>query len=147
MGQGQIYNDDRLAADNASNVGGSFAVVYGSYADYSLYGPVAGETIGLFEGVTAFAFMHETGHTMGAVQSSAPHSTGAWHCTDAYDIMCYNDGGPKGGAYGPKATCPIDFFDCGNDDYFNPGTPSGYLALHWNVGSKLNRFLYAGPLP
>ena len=34
---------------------------------------------------------HELGHNMGAVLMTAPHSTTAGHCTDEYDIMCYND--------------------------------------------------------
>lgn len=84
--------------------------------------------------------LHEMSHTLGAVQSSAPHGTSAGHCTDGSDVMCYDDGSPEGAAYsaavcGPNAALGIaQPFDCNGDDYFNPAPATGsYLATHWNV--------------
>lgn len=67
---------------------------------------------------------------MGAVQSSAPHSTGGFHCNDLYDVMCYNDGGPRAN---PFVECGAEEkYDCRGDDYFDTRTSSTeYLANHW----------------
>lgn len=83
---------------------------------------------------------------MGAVQLTAPHSTGSWHCTDGLDVMCYNDGGPNGSSY-TSTTCGAApngtlFFDCGFNDYFNPGPAAGsYLDTHWNLASPNNHWI------
>lgn len=81
--------------------------------------------------------LHEMSHNLGAVQNSAPHSSGGGHCNDRYDVMCYADGGPQSAPY---IACPrIDgemneTWDCGGDDYFNPTpAPGSYLATHWNL--------------
>lgn len=93
--------------------------------------------------------LHELGHNIGAVQLSAPDSSGAWHCRSRNgDTMCYNDGGDKYSQLGASAGCPapvwkvngdpfaLEQFDCGNDDYYS-GLPStrrtGYLSTHWDV--------------
>jgi hypothetical protein len=81
--------------------------------------------------------LHEVSHTLGAVQSQAPHGTGRGHCTDGADIMCYADGGPRdrqlrrcGALRGPFSAQ----YDCNGDDYFNPQPAVGsYLASHWNL--------------
>ena len=91
--------------------------------------------------------LHELGHTMGAVQLTAPHSTGAGHCVDGADTMCYNDGGPKGHLYATTA-CGAEVFDCGNDDYCHAAPPLGsYLSQKWNVCSWNNRFVAMGNDP
>jgi len=80
---------------------------------------------------------HELMHALGAVQLSAPHTSGAYHCYDGADIMCYNDNGSyfaNGGTM--KQVCTTTgMFDCNNDDYFDAGTPApgSYLATHWNA--------------
>ncbi|MBX4197162.1 carboxypeptidase regulatory-like domain-containing protein, partial [Candidatus Saccharibacteria bacterium] len=91
---------------------------------------------------------HELMHTLGAVQKDAPHSTGASHCNDGMDIMCYNDHGPSS-SYTTKS-CPNDvsknLYDCHKNDYFN-SSPSiastNYLAKHWNAANS--RFLIGSP--
>ena len=84
-------------------------------------------------------FLHELSHTLGAVQNSAPHSSGAGHCFDEWDVMCYDDDGPyfqQGGqrTFGCAGTEFTDEkFDCGQDDYWNPSpAPGSYLATNWN---------------
>ncbi|HEV2815266.1 MAG TPA: hypothetical protein VGW10_18565, partial [Solirubrobacteraceae bacterium] len=81
--------------------------------------------------------LHEITHNLGAVQQSAPHTTGNGHCNDRYDVMCYPDGGPTAA---PTYPCPKmagtlnETFDCGGDDYFNPAPAfDSYLDRKWNV--------------
>lgn len=85
---------------------------------------------------------HELLHTLGGVQSTAPHSTRVGHCWDESDTMCY----PDGGAYAMRQVCPVEreyFYDCNNDDYFSTyPDPGGYLAGHWNAADS--RFLIGG---
>jgi hypothetical protein len=111
-GFGTVDNDDR-PTNNANDSGPAYSVVYG----YS----------------NSHAMWHEFGHNLGAVQLSAPHSSGAWHCYDASDVMCYDDGGPyfqQGGKLWYR--CSSEMFDCGHDDFYSR-FPSGYLATHWNL--------------
>ena len=123
-GQGLFYDDEQTSANNLNNGSATvplFAVDYGH--------------------LDAKILTHEVGHTLGAVQMHSPHNTGAHHCYDGYDIMCYNDGGPRGSLYSTRY-CPSDVFDCGHDDYFNAHpAPGSYLATHWNIASRVNRFL------
>ena len=56
-------------------------------------------------------------HMLGAVQDDAPNSL-AGHCSDESDVMCY------GAPAQMRQVCPTGkepLFDCGNNDYFNPG--------------------------
>ncbi len=95
-------------------------------------------------GSLALAFQHETGHNLGAVQNSAPHASGGFHCYETYDTMCYNDGGPYftgGGTL--NASCPdvsptgMYAFDCHGDDYYNVApAASTYISDHWNVADS-----------
>ena len=146
-GQSTVIGDDSPGPGNAINSSDAYSVNYGyclnpapgtSACDppYDDQGPGYGPQI----------FAHEDGHALGAVQLSAPHSSGAWHCYDGTDVMCYNDGGTNGWRYttsdcpaAPNGTNP---FDCGFDDYFNPTPqPGSYLATHWDVASPNNRWL------
>jgi hypothetical protein len=127
-GVGSYTEDERLTASNESNFGGGFAVVYRDC---------------WFTEIP----MHEVGHTMGAVQYGAPHSTGTGgHCWQENDVLCYSpDGGDlhQGGTVQNCAGTPR--FDCGFDDYFDSAPePGEYLASHWNLGSGLNRFVAFG---
>ena len=55
---------------------------------------------------------HELGHTLGAVNNNAPNASGYGHCTDEWDVMCYQDGPEHGRSYylcptvarGPRST-------------------------------------------
>lgn len=102
-------------------------------------GPANGANRGGFVAVTtlsaAHTALHEIGHTLGAVQESAPHHDTTNHCWDNDDVMCYpyTQLAPQS----PLRPCiggdPFPF-DCGQDDYFSPApAPGSYLATHWNT--------------
>jgi len=116
-GLGELFGDDSPSLDNANNsIGPMYARV-----DSPCWG---------------YAEAHELLHTMGAVQGSAPHSTGAGHCVDENDTMCYTD---TSGA-SMKNSCP-SFpswqVDCDLDDYFNASpSATSYLATHWNIANS-----------
>lgn len=123
-GTGHLYFDDRMASWNANNGNADpmFAVNFG------------------YEWSTR-TWLHELGHNLGAVQDSAPHTTGAGHCTDGLDIMCYDDGGPNGAEY-TSGACSTEVWDCGKDDYFDADPALGsYLDTHWNIAAPFNGFL------
>lgn len=144
--------DDRLTEDNIYNFGPDYAFLY--TVDEATVQQYFGTS---YDMLAPILVLHEYAHTMGAVQSSAPHATKKEylskqkHCTDSQtigkggtDIMCKSDG--EGEVFGNA--CPGMFpfhFDCNNDDYFNPKPAAGsYLATHWNLGSPLNRFIQFG---
>ncbi|MFI5908619.1 ricin-type beta-trefoil lectin domain protein [Dactylosporangium sp. NPDC051541] len=123
-GVAYVTLDDRPGQDNANNSGASFSRVdsgcWGS-------GPAA----------------HELTHAMGAVMSSSPNHTAYGHCTDDYDIMCYNDGPGTVMRIVCGDQAQDNRLDCNKDDYFNTSPPAGsYLATHWNTAN--NRFLITG---
>ena len=126
-GVADYRDDERASADNANNDGAMYAAV----------------SKGCWFGRTP---MHENGHNMGATQRSAPDSTGSGgHCNDLYDVMCYApDGGDRNQT--EVTACPDRmYFDCGYDTYFDAAPESGeWLATHWNVGSRVNKFLAFG---
>lgn len=126
-GIGTVYEDDRPGSENWNNQGPSYA-----RSDRGCWG---------------YAEVHEIAHNLGAVQLSAPNSTGALHSRDEHDVMSYADGGPKGQMV---VLCPEpvgeDRLDCRGDDYFSPA-PSGYLASHWNVASSAWLATTAGTVP
>lgn len=124
-GTGMEWNDSSKAGA-AHAQGGLAAVVWGPDGGAA---PGAGPWVPLL-------FLHETTHTFGGVQSDAPHATLYGHCTDEWDVMCYDDGSNMALSYVcPKLSGDIDeSYDCGRDDYFNPSpAPGSYLATHWNV--------------
>jgi hypothetical protein len=130
-GQGTIYWDDRPDPDrnfnNRVESGPRFAMV-----------EISGSTA-----ADAFVFLHEVGHTIGAVQVSAPHSTGAGHCYTSVDVMCSFDGGPWFVGGGTMvlvcAQPPVGqfTFDCQGDDYYEVDpAPGSFLANHWNTADS-----------
>jgi len=129
-GVGYFDSDERLLSSNANNNPGGEAG-YGASFDGCWYGRTP---------------IHENGHNQGAVQSSAPNSTGSGaHCNQRDDIMCYS---PDGGnlLQGGMVACPTVpgtlHFDCGWDSYFDAAPePGEWLYTHWNIGSPLNRFI------
>jgi len=124
-GIGTLYDDDTPGPSNLNNTTAGYSRV-----DSDCWG---------------YAEAHELMHNLGAVQSSASHSTPNSHCRDDYDQMCYDDGaGP------PAIVCPNPddelLFDCNNDDYFHTDPPAGsYLRTRWNTADS--RWLTGGPPP
>lgn len=123
----------------------SVAIQYGSA--YGTAGPDAPQ---------AASLLHELSHTMGAVQDEVPTSSGAGHCTDGLDVMCYDDDGSRASGYvetacpgttAPGATTPppTDLrFDCNGDTYFHPAPPLGNPLAGssvWQLGLTANETL------
>lgn len=109
---------------NQANAGPNYAVTFG-------YTGVNG----------AYVLMHENGHNLGAVANVAPASSGAGHCNDGLDVMCYPDGGPTA-SYKSWVCSDRVHFDCRHDTYFHARPqPDTYLGLSWNLASPLNRFV------
>ena len=133
-GQAQIvHNADKKVSPSPHDTGPRYASIY-SISTSSSPGTL----------------MHEFGHTIGAVQCSAPHTScpsnelGHHHCYEENDTMCYSDGGSYfklGGTIVyrcPGVTTLAARWDCGKDDYFNRNPAAGtYLATHWNTYNSL----------
>lgn len=129
LGQGTMIFDDRPDPgsnwNNSASIGAKYAMVRLGY-------PVL---------ILAEILQHEVGHNLGAVQDSAPHSSGAGHCYEESDVMCYNDGGPYfaggGGLVSVCGTLPsgMPAWDCDAGDYYDGDTPApgSYLDDHWNL--------------
>ncbi|MFC4999085.1 ricin-type beta-trefoil lectin domain protein [Dactylosporangium cerinum] len=123
-GVAYVTLDDQPGQNNANNSGASYSRV-----DSGCWSP----------GPAA----HELTHAMGAVMSSSPNHTAYGHCTDDYDIMCYNDGPGTSVRIVCADQAQDNRLDCNKNDYFNTNPPAGsYLATHWNVAN--NRFLING---
>jgi hypothetical protein len=130
-GIGSFLPDETPGATNINNTGGGYAIAYS----------------GCWDVQTA---MHENGHNMGAVQYSAPNSTGSGaHCYEDQDVMCYSPDGGDRHQSGTVLRCADRVhFDCNHNDYFSTApAPGSYLATHWNLGSPANRFLSLGQGP
>jgi hypothetical protein len=114
-GMATTYADDSPGLDNLNN--GNLP----SYArvDRSCWGKVEA---------------HELVHMLGGVQQSARNSTGGFHCSDGFDVMCYDDGTERSTQ---RSVCGKDgavLLDCRNDDYFSTAAPArSYLQTHWNT--------------
>jgi hypothetical protein len=120
-GIAEFNQDDRPGPVNTANVGNRFGLV----------------TSQCWDGLIA---AHELMHTIGGVQPSAPHSEGFAHCTDEWDLMCYDPdgGGPIAVTYVCADPAHQSRFDCNHDDYFHTDPPAGsYLDSHWNPADSL----------
>lgn len=121
-GYGELYMDSTKSTSNPNN-GRSYGVVYKPCW-------------------TDLTPMHELAHMMGAAQNGAPFNSGAGHCNDGLDVLCYADGGSKSNYKATYCTGSLKF-DCGKDTYFDTLPESGeWLATNWNLGWTGNRFLY-----
>lgn len=123
-GIGGFAGDTRKVADNRSNSGPEYA-----RADNGCW--------------TAGVAAHELGHTLGAVNNNSPNASGAAHCVDEYDVMCYKDGPNVVLRYSCPSQALDQRLDCNHDDYYHTNPPAGsYLAQYYNVADNL--FLIKG---
>jgi hypothetical protein len=125
-GIAQVYGDDAASQSNLSN------------GNAGVQGEIARVDNGCWGAPGQSVEAHELMHTMGGVQTSAPHATSKAHCWDESDRMCYSDG--SGSVM--RQTCPTSHenaFDCNHDDYYFAGAPpaGNYLATHWNVANSV----------
>lgn len=126
LGTANFDNDDRLIANNRSMTSTGWNVTWGVPLKYG----------------GAAVMLHEGGHNLGAVSISAPNSTGAAHCVDGNDIMCYADGGPYESKFSRTVCDDRAWFDCRHNDYFNASPRKGsYLSTHWNLASPYQRYI------
>lgn len=110
-GQGNLSQDTKRNGGN-QNEGRTLAIVYRPYnmADTATGGFCRGRTL-----------RHELGHTMGALQSVAPHAYDGAHCNDsAEDTMCY--------VSATSTDTGVAAFDFRNDDYWDPRANSEYIS-------------------
>ncbi|XVS61580.1 hypothetical protein ACQPYE_25165 [Actinosynnema sp. CA-299493] len=162
-GNGDIAAIDQEVARQGQRTTGQDNVVY--WGDGGCGGGVAygsGDTrpgvennvnnapgIAVVHGRCPFTYLlHEQGHSMGAVLPNTPNTSGAGHCNDDADVMCYKDGGPRSGNYRSNV-CPspngnLDYYwDCNANDYFHPNPSAGsFLATTWNLASCANRMVH-----
>lgn len=127
-GIGTQLDDDRPGQENFNNTSVGYARVDDSCLSRD-----------------GFVEAHELFHLLGAVQGSAPHVSAAGHCSDEWDLLCYDD--DAGGPFRTTVRCPTTAndrrLDCRHDDYFSTDpAPGSYLATHWNAADS--RYLEAG---
>jgi len=128
-GIGDVHDDSRLTPDNWNNGNGiSTGLVLLPDVAVSFAQP------------NGFVLAHENAHNLGAVQLDAPNTSGAFHCNDGKDVMCYADGGSN--SHYTEVFCSTSVYDCNHNDYFHPDRLDGsYLAGHWNIGHPFNRYI------
>jgi len=126
-GISELYTDDSPSQTPGVNYNNGNAYIQGSI------GRIDTGCWGLPNMVEA----HELGHLLGGVQTTAPHATPGYHCTDESDRMCYADGSMSAPV---QQVCPPSheaFYDCDHNDYFSTAPPAGsYLSTHWNIAAS-----------
>lgn len=156
-GQGYLFVDDRPEPDaNNNNLLASFSRVDSGLRADGTVDPGGPTTC------WGYAEAHELTHNLGAVQRAytdglgeehpgAPNQTPSFHCTDEWDLMCYDDDGP--GPVAVQIVCPdpsLDVrLDCNDDDYFyaapppvepeqgeQPPPPTDPLEGRWNTADS-----------
>ena len=148
--QGQrVTGQDNVVYWGDGGCGGGVAYATGDARPGRENAANAAPGVAVVSGQCPFTYMlHEQGHSMNAVLSGAPNGSGAGHCNDDADVMCYKDGGPRSSNY-RSDVCPspngnLDYYwDCNVNDYFHPDPPAGsFLANNWNIASCANRLIY-----
>jgi hypothetical protein len=92
---------------------------------------------------TAGVAAHELGHTLGAVNNNSPNASGAAHCLDEWDVMCYKDSANVSVTIRCADRAHDNRLDCNHDDYYHTSPAAGsYLANNFNVADNL--FLIRG---
>jgi hypothetical protein len=135
-GIGSLYVHDIPGPTNAHNHNATSSIIWVPDGET----PPASSA----DGYWPAGFLHEMTHNMGGVQWTAPHNSnpnvsGAFHCWDGRDLMCYTDSANMPVPYTTTVCSALsgaidEIYDCGGDDYFNPEpAPGSYLATHWNV--------------
>jgi hypothetical protein len=132
---------DNVRGLGAYSFGGQANLSYDDRPDPAVNSNNHAERYAMIAQLSGTIALHELGHTLGAVQFSAPHSSKAGHCYQERDVMCYDDGGPYFSQGGEEiVTCPESpswKFDCGKDDYYHPAPdPGSYLGTHWNTSNS-----------
>jgi hypothetical protein len=148
-GIGQIIVDESPGSTNKNN-GVSSVPGMVERTDVDCWGLLDQHSTGGFFAVPPqMVEAHEIGHTLGAVQSGAPHHTALHHCTDEWDLMCYDDDFNSGTfPLTFSSSCPVTqnvILDCRHNDYFHTHPTSGYLKTHWNAAK--NAFLMPNVTP
>jgi len=107
-GLGTRLDDDRKGAVNEHNRGDLYAIILGSST-----ASTANPSFTMANSRVS-SVLHELGHALGAVQLSAPHSTGAGHCTDGADVLCGFGGRDT---IVPRHGRDVAFGDAGDDTF------------------------------
>lgn len=135
-GVGYLASDDRPLVRNHNNDGNAWSMTFNVGLDPTL----PPELLAYYEKPNAAVFMHEMTHNMGGVSMHAPDRSGAGHCNDGLDVMCYADGGPF--SVYTRTACDHMVYDCDADTYFNARPPFGsWLSTHWNIAESYNLYV------
>ena len=130
-GIAQSYEDDSPGQTNMNNGRAPFGLF--ARVDRGCWGDMRGPSQSHVE-------THELVHTLGAVLETAPNRSAAGHCTDDFDVMCYDDD-QNPSTFPLRIVCGSSAFerrlDCNGDDYFNVAPVAGsWLSRNWNTANS-----------